>query len=500
MPSLKDVFALPWPQLVYHTTVDNMVLICAVLYAASSTNPALSHSCHPPIFLSLFQDLTRQLDFCDYFTARPSIPLFQGYVIFNTFRACQLAPFAAFGFLPQAIRFAQILGLDQDQEGLHRSERELRRRTWWHLIFLDIEASVSSGLQNIINPCDHNIPLPVPTAEDMGFEEGDKDGSAVVIAMQGHWLLAQEIHQWSKKRPSHDDIVGFGRKIETVISLIGGHSTLTRWARRFLQIQIDRAYCMAGLRFWQQDLFKRTGCRNEVVYTARSFLRSYLDLIQMGRYLAFEWFIPGFIQPLHALTILLQHLSGCTDPECETSEKTYELLTQVIDIRREWILKGPVRPLPRKLMLCSENTSTDGESVTIMTDPRYRMLWSLKEEVWRRFRWVATITPIATTTTHYGGSGDCPAIENNLRKIQHDEEGQEPTSLSLCETDSHFPTTARDSYGTSDVPSNLRCYGTLNSSYNGEAKLSDKYVHTADLNHSDLLTSVNWDSWLIDYE
>lgn len=501
IPSLKDVFALPWSQLVYHTAVEIMVLICAVFYAASSTNQEPSHSSHAPTFLSLFQDLTRQLEFCDYFTAYPSIPLLQGYIIFNTFRACHLAPFAAFGFLPQAIRFAQTLGLHQVSEGLQRSERELRRRTWWHLVFLDVEASVPSGLQNIIRPDDHNAPLPVLTKEDVGIAEGDKDGSAVAIAMQGHWLLAQEINQWFKQQPSHGDIIGFGLKIETIVSRIGGDSTLARWARKFLQLQIDRAYCMAGLRLWQLDQFKRTSCRNEVVCTARSFLRSYLDLIQIGRDLAFEWFIPGLIQPIHALMILLKHLSGCSDPECEISEQTYELLTQVIDIRREWIMRGPVRLLPRKLMLGSENTSTDGASGILMTDPRYRMLWTLKEEVWRRFGWVATITPIPTTTSGYWGSGGSSAIDNNKsRKSQHDEEGRGPTSLSLCEAGSHFPTAVRDSHETSDMPYNMQFFGTLNSSNDGEANLSDKYVHLADLSRSDPLASVNWDSWLIDFE
>ncbi|QKX58294.1 uncharacterized protein TRUGW13939_05416 [Talaromyces rugulosus] len=395
-----------------------------------------------------------------------------------------------------------MLSLHQDQEGLHRSECELRRRTWWHLVFLDIEASVSSGLQNLIRPCDHDIPLPVLTKEDMGLGEADKDGSAVVIAMQGHWLLAQEIHQWFKQRPSHDDIIAFRGRIETLVSRISGDSALARWARKFLQLQIDRAYCMAGLQFWQLDQFKGTSCGNEAVCTARSFLRIYLDLIQIGRDIAFEWFIPGFIQPIHALMILLKHLSGCSDPECENSEKTHELLTQVIDRRREWIMRGPIRPLPRKLMLGSETISTRvGVSVTPMTDPRYRMLWTLKEEVWRRFGWIATITPIATTTTDYGVSGYPSTIHDETRGDHYDEKGQGSTSLSLCEVGLHFPTGTRaNSHETSDMPCNLQPFGTLNSSNDGENNLPDKYVHLDNLGHPDILASVNWDSWLNNFE
>jgi hypothetical protein len=339
----------------------------------------------------------------------------------------------------------------------------------------------------------------------MGLAEADKDSSAVVIAMQAHWLLAQEIHQWLKQRPSHVNIIDFGGRIETLVSRIGGDSTLARWAQKFLQLQIDRAYCMAGLQFWKLDQFKRTSCGNEAVCTARSFLRSYLDLIQIGRDIAFEWFIPGFIQPIHALMILLKHLSGCSNPECENSEKTYELLTQVIDRRREWIMRGPIRPLPRKLMLGSETLSTHGVSVTRMTDPRYRMLWAMKEEVWRRFGWTATIIPIATTTTttttDYGVSGYPSAIHDETRSGHYDEKCQGPTSLSLCEVGLHFPTGTRaNSHETSDIPCNLQSFGTLNSSNGGESNLSDKYVHLDNLDHPDILASVNWDSWLIDFE
>lgn len=499
IPALKGIFELPWFQIVEQVTVETMVLICAVLYAASSTSPESSHTCHAPTFLSLFQDLTRQLEFCDYFIASPSIPLLQGYIIFHTFRACHLAPFAAFGFLPQAIRFAQMLGLHQDQEGLHRSERELRRRTWWHLVFLDVEASVSNGLQNIIRPCGHNLPLPVLIPEDLGFAETDQDRSAAAISIQGHWLFAQEIHKWEKQQPSHDDILGFGNMVQSLISRIGGDSTMARWGRQFLQLQIHRAYCIAGLQFWKIGKFKRASCRNEVVCTARSFLRSYLELIHLGQDIALEWFIPGFIQPIHALLITLKHLTGCSDPECESSQKTYELLTQVIDIRREWIMRGPIRPLPRKLMLGSESHSTDGTSVTLMTDPRYRLLWALKEEVWRRFGWLTT----ASATIDDGVSEYSSGIYNKKRKNNDDEKGQEPSSLSLCEAGSRFPTSTRgNSYETPGMPYNLhsQAFDALNSSDDRESNLFDKNIHLDNLDYPDLLASVNWDSWLIDLE
>jgi hypothetical protein len=60
---MKDIFALTLSQLADQVTVETMVFICAVLYAASSTSPDPSHACHAPTFLSLFKDLPKQLEF-----------------------------------------------------------------------------------------------------------------------------------------------------------------------------------------------------------------------------------------------------------------------------------------------------------------------------------------------------------------------------------------------------------------------------------------------------
>ncbi len=399
VPSLRTIVPLLWHQPSEQMTIETTLLILAVLYAAAATSQSTTLPRHAQILSSLYKALTERLDFGEFFVASPSLPLLQAFVLYNTVRACHLAPFAAFGFLPQAIRFAQMLGLHKDQTALHHTETELRRRTWWHLIFLDVESTISSGLQSIVRPSGHNTPLPSLTAGDLGFPNTAQDSSPVLVAMQGHWLLAQAIHKWFEQRPGHDEILAFGRMIKGLASGISRDSTQADWAYLYLQLQIDRAYCMLGLRFWQLDQFKTTSCHGEVVSTARSFLRNYLALVGLGKGIGFGWFVPGFLQPLHALVILLKHLSGCSNHESESLAGSYDLITQVIDARREWIMRGPIRPLPAQLMPGSGTPSVTGGLRLRMTDPRYRMLWTLKEEVWQKFGW-----PTTTAATTYPDS------------------------------------------------------------------------------------------------
>jgi hypothetical protein len=142
-------------------------------------------------------------------------------------------------------------------------------------------------------------------------------------------------------------------------------------------------------------------------------------------------------------------------------------------------------------MLGFGTPSTDGASITQMTNPRYRLLWTLKEVVWRRFGWAATITPIPTTITDYRVPGYTFGVHKKTIKDKHNEKDHGLTSQCPHATQGK-------SYETFNMPCTLQSFGTLNSSDDGETSSSDKQVHLDDLGSQNLLTSVNWDSWIID--
>lgn len=503
--SLKNIVPLLWCRQPEQITVELAILILAVLYAAASISQDAIHSRHAQTFSRLYTDLTRKLEFDDYFIASPSMPLLQAFVLRGTFRACRLAPFAAFGFLPQAIRFAKILGLHKDKEVQSPIERELRRRTWWHLVFLDVEATTASGMQTMIRPNGHDTHMLSPMTEDLGVPHTAEDDSPVLVAIEGHWLLAKRIHTWLDQRPSHDEILKFGCTIKNLSSRIRGDSAIEFWARLYLRLQIDRAYCMLGLRSWELDQFKAISCHGEVASTARSFLRNYLDLIKLGRGIGYGWFAPGFLQPLHALVILLKHLSVCTNRESESSAGSYDLITQVIHSRREWIMRGSIRPLPPRLMpglmSNSEGRSPDGGSVIALTDPRYRMLWTLKERVWQRFGWASQEQTMIVTTPNIDA---LPEGQFALGYPTGDE--RHYTFVNSCQSVSGHQTTLLTQQDVSafKTPDYLEDSdsNSINISKGGDTRdgmFFDRYFNIGDLVSPNLLNPVDWDSWLLGF-
>lgn len=92
--------------------------------------------------------------------------------------------------------------------------------------------------------------------------------------------------------------------------------------------------------------------------------------------LGYNWFIPGVIQPLHALIILLVHLDGCMCPN-EEARLSRDLVDQVFNLRLGRILTGDtsINPTtPRFINLRQHNS-------------RYMALITLKTRVWQKLGW-----------------------------------------------------------------------------------------------------------------
>jgi hypothetical protein len=193
------------------SSAKTLTLVLAVLYTgAVSSGPG--NKLHADAMLEVYEKLFGLLDFSLYHirNAAASIHFLQAYVIMNTFRASQLAPFFAYGFLPQAIRFAQSLRLHVDQKKGSRIDIEVKRRLGWHLVFTDIESTISTGLPPIIHRSGYTTQLP-SLLEDRAFlsndeDEGSSQFSPMMIAMQAHYIWAQRMQSWFETLPSHDEV------------------------------------------------------------------------------------------------------------------------------------------------------------------------------------------------------------------------------------------------------------------------------------------------------
>ena len=272
VPTLQQEYAEFWESLCPSTSVESLVQILGVLHTGAANSTSAEDIAQSLSLSYIYEEIFRVIDFSAFYATSSSLQLLRGFVIVNSFRASQLAPFSAFGFLPQAIRFAQSLRLHIDLKKGTANEIEAQRRLWWHLVFLDVESTIASGLQGIIRPTGHTTHLPSTICGQAGLDHTNflqpsstcQQSSPMALAMQGQWLWAQTMQKWSEASPDQAQIVRFKKDIEALLQMLGGAEE-DEWPRLYLEMQIDRAYCMLGLRFWQLEHFEGTSCQSEVV-------------------------------------------------------------------------------------------------------------------------------------------------------------------------------------------------------------------------------------------
>ncbi|KUJ10476.1 uncharacterized protein LY89DRAFT_262461 [Mollisia scopiformis] len=388
VPTLEQTYSSFYSTLCSDISAELLLLVLAILSAGSANMPSPDSS--SPLLLDLYNEIASHLDLASYHIRDEdaALQLLQAHLIMNTFRANQLAPFAAYGFLPQAIRFGQLmrLHLEQSEARNCKSSRspecvEQRRRVWFHLVFLDVESVVANGLPPIIRSDGYITKLPSLTYDCEPLSEPKQqvfeNMSSTMIATQGHYLWAKHMQKWFEVLPTQAEVADFRAVINHLLEVVPDNGCPEeQWTRTYLKMQIDRAYCMLGLRFWQLDRFSGTGCQSEVVRTARSFLHHYLTLSASSNS-HFSWFLPGLVQPLHAMIILLMHLSSCTHIYSEES-LSRSLLDDVFELRISRIRAGSI---------ISEKAKIKGEMLPQRSNKRYSMLVDLRMRVWKRLGW-----------------------------------------------------------------------------------------------------------------
>lgn len=274
IPTLRSEYLDFWEAFGSDSSAKTLALFLAILYTGASNSDRVDKA-HVANILDVYDEILRKINFSSYHISNTvaSIQFLQAYIIMNTYRSCQLAPFFAYSFLPQAIRFAQSLRLHVEKKNSSCGvvELEVMRRIWWHLVFLDMESTIATGLPPIIHGKGYTTKLPSLYENNLPCQV--RDGTAespvlspMMVAMRGHYQWASKMQSWFEKLPSQDEVTGYKEEIEGLISLIPDDiSQDSRWAKLYLQMQIDRGHCMLGLRFWQPDQYKGTECNSEVV-------------------------------------------------------------------------------------------------------------------------------------------------------------------------------------------------------------------------------------------
>ena len=136
-----------------------------------------------------------------------------------------------------------------------------------------------------------------------------------------------------------------------------------------------------------------------------------------------------------------------------------------------------------------------------LTDPRYRMLWTLKERVWQRFGWASQEQTMIVTTPNIDA---LPEGQFALGYPTGDE--RHYTFVNSCQSVSGHQTTLLTQQDVSafKTPDYLEDSdsNSINISKGGDTRdgmFFDRYFNIGDLVSPNLLNPVDWDSWLLGF-
>ena len=269
IPSLKQTLTGFWADYSFTTSVDTVALILSVIYAALVSSPdKRGVEVAVPVYKS-YDSLLRKMDFPNE-TSKVTVPLLQSYLLVHTCKASQIEPLRSFGFLPPAVRVAQSLKLHMERKSNSEIEAEVRRRIWWHLIYLDIEATLVSGLPILIHEDDYSTQMPCQLDDDSIMEKPgmlshhSRASSPMMISMQGRWHWAFRTRIWRRQKPTTDELGQFKQQIMRLSHELE-QAGEDLWARSYLQLQCDRVIVSAARGFMNGKSIGNVDCEHQVL-------------------------------------------------------------------------------------------------------------------------------------------------------------------------------------------------------------------------------------------
>lgn len=344
LPTLERMILEFWKDFPFSMHDDTIALLLAVTYCGLISLADERHFDLSKALYSSYERLMRSYEFPADFT-KSTLPRLQSYVLVNTCRASQAEPIASFGFLPSTVRVAQALKLHVEGKSGSAITFELHRRLWWHLIYLDVEASLLSGLPNLIHKDDYTTKMPSEMYDEaIGgvLDSAIREPKApMMIAMKSRWYWALYMRKWRKTPVNDTEFRLFEETINDLLSTIPDTQE-NRGPRTYVDLQLDRAICYKPQQFIREKSIKYVKCHHRVLISCRSYLAKFATLSQAFAQSGLQWFIPGFIDPLQPMVILLLHLITCSTLGDEESMQTRNLLDASFGLVGNRISQGRV--------------------------------------------------------------------------------------------------------------------------------------------------------------
>ena len=269
LPSLENTLVRFWTDVTFTTTGDSLALLLSVVYAGSISSASKQNADLAVSIYTSYNLLLQKLAFPNDM-AKATIPLLQSYLIVHSCRASQIEPLSSFGFLSPAVRVAQSLKLHLESRRMGNIDRQVKSRIWWHLIYLDVETSLISGLPVLIHEDDYTTKMPAKL-DDVYIRDGmvDKTSenlafSSMMIAMHGRWHWALQMRIWRRRKPTTAEFSAFKQTMAD-LSLECAESQEDPWAKSYLHLHNERAISSAARSFMDGKLVSEIFCDHEVL-------------------------------------------------------------------------------------------------------------------------------------------------------------------------------------------------------------------------------------------
>ncbi|KAI5805408.1 fungal-specific transcription factor domain-containing protein [Peziza echinospora] len=274
-----------------------------------------------------------------------------------------------------AMRVAQSMGIHRDgrQYGLSELDSEIRRRIWWHILHLDVQSSIATGLPPLgggnedlydtamvselkdeyIGVMDNKTSPEGIASNQTGAgnpnSSGTQDKSKVSVAMLlaiGRYerakVLYKILYRLSGVRELLQDEVtkltfsvsNLKFKIEELRERIVADEAapiFNTWAKAMLETYCDEAFVILTKPFMKST--KKCiwrAARMCVMKPAHCYLKTLITLSTTPSFQPFYWYCPGTIQPLHAAMVLSLDLH--LNPKALEAEDSLKYVKEVFKI------------------------------------------------------------------------------------------------------------------------------------------------------------------------
>ncbi|KAK5167509.1 uncharacterized protein LTR77_007208 [Saxophila tyrrhenica] len=323
------------------TSIHFLALLLAVLFAGTVVSPRSyvrtmfgNDAVREELSARLYRTAVRGIRMSD-FPRVPSIQSFTAFIIVDATWLRAEQPLTCCSFVGLAVRVAQMLGLHEDPSKfpvIDRIETHVRRQLFWHLVSLDCQVALASGLPAIIGSKLYDV-SPITELSESAITSPPVEGSETIKEI-GKTFVAGKFEFYRRMSDFlhllHNDSLNesdLDRLLETI------HENQTDlYARRervatVVQDSITDGEPASGAAIFAKltkmclSMFaakpfavmygpvRRHGLLQKLFEKEPTeYLHRFLRLTQCNDFQPWHWCWPGQHQPLYSIMALLQEL------------------------------------------------------------------------------------------------------------------------------------------------------------------------------------------------